>query len=424
MSTTEKMSKTYDPYENVVAVMEEAAEIGKIDKRMFDILKNPQRETKVYLPVEMDDGHVEVFEGYRVQHSNIRGPFKGGIRYHQDCNIEEIKALSVWMSLKCAMVNIPFGGAKGGIKVDVTKLSERELCRLTRRYTYAIEPIIGADTDIPAPDVNTNAQIMAWILDTYSMLKGKPSPGVVTGKPVELGGSKGRTSATGRGVVNAAQLLLEHEGRELSGCKIAVQGFGNVGSHTARIAHFRGACVVALSDISGGIYCKDGLDVNEVIAFTEGGKRLKDFEKSGVKHITNEEILECECEILVPAALENQIHEGNADKLKCRYIVEGANGPTTYEADRILEERGIKVIPDILANSGGVVVSYFEWVQNIQELTWEKEHIKEKLFEIIQAAFKDLLKVAEECSCSYRMAAYIIAIRRLMYAEKIKGIFP
>ncbi len=424
MSTTEKAKKVYDPYENVVAVMEEAADIGKIDKRMFDILKNPQRETKVYLPVEMDDGHVEVFEGYRVQHSNIRGPFKGGIRYHQDCNIDEVKALAVWMSLKCAMVNIPFGGAKGGIKVDVSKLSERELCRLTRRYTYAIEPIIGADTDIPAPDVNTNAQIMAWILDTYSMLKGKPSPGVVTGKPVELGGSKGRTSATGRGVVNAAQLLLEHEGKELTGCKIAVQGFGNVGSHTARIAHFRGACVVAVSDVSGGLYCAEGLDVNELLAFTAGGKRLAEYNKNGVTHLSNEEILECECEILIPAALENQIHEGNADRVKCSYIVEGANGPTTYEADRILEGRGIKIIPDILANSGGVIVSYFEWVQNIQELTWEKEHIKEKLFEIIQAAFKDLLKVAEECQCSYRMASYIIAIRRLMYAEKIKGIFP
>ncbi len=414
----------YDPYENVVAVMEEAAEIGKIDRLMFDIIKHPQRETKVYLPVEMDDGHVEVFKGYRVQHSNIRGPFKGGIRYHQDCNLSEMKALATWMSLKCALVNIPFGGAKGGIKVDVSKLSNRELCRLTRRYTYAIEPIIGADTDIPAPDVNTNAQIMAWILDTYSMLKGKPCPGVVTGKPVELGGSKGRNSATGRGVINATKLILEHDGTPLCGCKIAIQGMGNVGGNAARIAYNRGACIVAISDVSGGIYCSEGININEISEYLKGKNLLKDYDKDNYKHITNDELLECECEVLIPAAMENQIHEGNADKLKCNYVIEGANGPTTYEADKLLNEKGVKVIPDILANSGGVVVSYFEWVQNIQELTWEKEHINEKLYEIIEAAFKDLLKVAEECNCTYRMAAYIIAIRRLIYAEKIKGIFP
>lgn len=416
--------KKYDPYENVVAVMEEAAKIGDIEMRMFDIIKNPQRETKVYLPVEMDDGHVEVFKGYRVQHSNIRGPFKGGIRYHQDCSLSEMKALATWMSLKCAMVNIPYGGAKGGIKVDVSKLSERELCRLTRRYTYAIEPIIGADCDIPAPDVNTNAQTMAWILDTYSMLKGKPCPGVVTGKPVELGGSKGRNSATGRGVMESARLILEHDGKTLEGCKVAVQGMGNVGGNAARIAYNRGACIVALSDISGAVYCSDGLDVYEITEFLNKGNVLKEYHSENVLHLTNEQLLECDCELLIPAAMENQIHEGNADKLKCKYVVEGANGPTTYEADQILKEKGIFVIPDILANSGGVIVSYFEWVQNIQELTWEKEHIKEKLSDIIEAAFIDLLKVAEECNCTYRMAAYIIAIRRLIFAEKIKGIFP
>lgn len=416
--------KAYDPYENAVAVMEKAVTIGNIDAKMFEIIKHPQRETQVYLPVEMDDGSVEVFKGYRVQHSNIRGPFKGGIRYHQDCNLSEMKALAIWMSLKCALVNIPFGGAKGGIKVDVSKLSERELCRLTRRYTYAIEPIIGADRDIPAPDVNTNAQIMAWILDTYSMLKGKPCPGVVTGKPVELGGSKGRDSATGRGVINTTKMILEHDGLEFEGCRIAIQGMGNVGGNSARIAYHRGACIVAVSDVSGGIYCAKGLDMNEISEFIAEGNYIERYDKDNVIHITNDELLVCECDVLIPAAMENQIHIENADKLKCKYVVEGANGPTTYEADQILNDKGIKVIPDILANSGGVVVSYFEWVQNIQELTWEKEHIKEKLYEIIETAFINLINVAEECNCNYRMAAYIIAIRRLINAEKIKGIFP
>ena len=255
--------KKYDPFENVQTVMEQAAILGKIDRRMFEIIKNPQRETKVYLPVEMDDGSIRVFDGYRVQHSNIRGPFKGGIRYHQNCDLNEIKALATWMSLKCAVANIPYGGAKGGIQVDPSTLSKRELCRLTRRYTYAIEPLIGADKDIPAPDVNTNAQTMAWVLDTYSMLHGKPCPGVVTGKPVELGGSRGRASATGRGVVIATQLALKTNGVDsLDGVKVAVQGMGNVGANAARIFCHRNACVVALSDVSGGIYCESGLDAD------------------------------------------------------------------------------------------------------------------------------------------------------------------
>ena len=258
------MNKTYDPYQNVIAIMDEATVLGGIDATMFEIIKNPQREIKVYLPVEMDNGDIKVFEGYRVQHSNIRGPFKGGIRYHQDCDLNEIKALATWMSLKCAVVNIPYGGAKGGIKVDPATLSQRELCRLTRRYTYAIEPIIGADSDIPAPDVNTNAQTMAWILDTYSMLKGKPCPGVVTGKPVELGGSKGRNSATGRGVVISTKLALKRDNKSLSGLRVAIQGMGNVGANAARIFYNRQAKIVALSDISGGIYSEEGIDPYDV----------------------------------------------------------------------------------------------------------------------------------------------------------------
>lgn len=419
------MSTTYDPYKNVIDVMTEAMEIGHIDKTMFEIIKNPQRETKVYLPVEMDDGTVKVFEGYRVQHSNIRGPFKGGIRYHQDCTLSEVKALATWMSLKCAVANIPYGGAKGGIKVDPSTLSTRELRNLTRRYTFAIAPIIGADTDIPAPDVNTNAQTMAWVLDTYSQLKGKPCPGVVTGKPVELGGSRGRNSATGRGVVISTKLILKEHDMSIADAKIAIQGMGNVGSNAAKIFYHRNANVIAISDISGGLYCEDGLDIDTICHYLETtGKLLKDYDAPNLKHITNEEVLTCECDVLVPAALENQITADNAADLKCSFIVEAANGPTTEAADKILEERGITVVPDIFANSGGVIVSYFEWVQNIQELTWERSQVNEMLENLMKKSFTDIMDVVEECSCTVRMAAYIVALRKLIFAENMKGLFP
>lgn len=418
------MGTTYDPYENVVEVMENAVEIGNIDKRMFDILKNPQRETKVYLPVEMDDGSVRVFEGYRVQHSNIRGPFKGGIRYHKDVTLNEVKALATWMSLKCAVVNIPFGGAKGGIRVDPLTLSKRELRALTRRYTFAIAPIIGADTDIPAPDVNTNEQIMTWILDTYSQLKGKPCPGVVTGKPLELGGSKGRPSATGRGIVISTKLLLCQDNKELAGTRIAIQGCGNVGGNAARIFAHRNAVIVALSDVSGGIYKSSGLNADKITAFVENGGYIKDYHEDGAVHISNEDVLTCECDVLIPAALENQITKNVAEKLKCRYIVEGANGPTARDADSVIEERNIKLIPDIFSNSGGVIVSYFEWVQNIQEITWEKPQVNEMLETIMTKAFDEMVEEIKKSKCSYRMAAYIIALKRLIHTEEIKGIFP
>lgn len=418
-------SKKYDPYQNVIDTMDKAMEIGHISRTMFDILKNPQRETKVYLPVEMDDGTVRVFEGYRVQHSNIRGPFKGGIRFHQNCDLNEVKALATWMSLKCAVANIPYGGAKGGIQVDPSTLSQGELRRLTRRYTFAIAPIIGADTDIPAPDVNTNAQTMAWVLDTYSQLQGKPCPGVVTGKPVELGGSRGRNSATGRGVVISTKLLLKAEGKELAGTTVAIQGMGNVGSNAARIFYHRGVKVVAVSDVSGGIYNPEGLDIEAISAFLAvKGALLKDYDAPGVSHITNEELLTCKCDVLVPAAMENQITAEIAPLLNCSYIVEAANGPTTEEADEILEKRGITLIPDIYANGGGVIVSYFEWVQNIQELDWERDHVNEMLEKLMTRSFADLKAVQEECGCTYRMAAYIVALRRLVYAEELKGIFP
>ena len=418
------MNTNYNPYENVLKVMDEAVALGNLSTDMYEMIRNPQRELKVYLPIRMDDGSVKVFEGYRVQHSNIRGPFKGGIRFHQDTDLNEVKALATWMSLKCAVVNIPYGGAKGGITVDPTKLSKNELMRLTRRYTFAIESIIGPDKDIPAPDVNTNAQTMAWVLDTYSMLNGKPCPGVVTGKPLELGGSKGRPSATGRGVVTSTRLILENHGETLAGSRIAIQGFGNVGANTARIVGHRGAILVALSDVSGAIYCEKGFDADVISKFVEDGHMLADYQAEGVLHITNEELLECECDVLIPAALENQITKENAGKLRCRYIVEAAHGPTTTEADEILKERGITLIPDILANSGGVIVSYFEWVQNIQTLTWDKEQIHSMLIEILTKAFNEIKEEVEKINCTWRMGAYIVALRRLITANEVKGLFP
>lgn len=419
------MLEKYDPYENVVEVLSKAMDIGNISKHMFEIIKNPQRSVTVYLPVEMDDGSIQVFEGYRVQHSNIRGPFKGGIRYHQDCNINEVKALATWMTLKCAVVDIAYGGAKGGIQVDPRTLSKGELCRLTRRYTYAIEPIIGTNEDIPAPDVNTNPQIMAWILDTYSMLQGKPSPGVVTGKPLELGGSKGRDAATGRGVVINTELILKKDNKVTEGRTVAIQGMGNVGGHAARILHEKGAKIIAISDVSAAIYAEEGLNIPSIIDYLKDPNNLLvHYDGEEVTHITNDELLECKCDILIPAALENQINEEVAKKLQCSYIVEGANGPTTTAGDQILESRGITLVPDILANSGGVIVSYFEWVQNIQVLTWDEDKINEMLENQISKAFIDVVKESEKSNCSLRMAAYIVAIRKVLHAEEIKGIFP
>ena len=419
------MKKQYDPYQNAVETIEEAVKIGHIESGMVEVLKCPQRETKVYLPLEMDDGSIRVFEGYRVQHSGIMGPYKGGIRFHQDCTLEEVKALSVWMTLKCACANIPFGGAKGGIKVDPSTLSERELRTLTRRYTFAIAPIIGPDTDIPAPDVNTNAQTMAWIMDTYSQLKGKPSPGVVTGKPVEIGGSVGRTPATGRGVVISTKLLMQTLGRSLSDITVALQGMGNVGSNAARIFSEEGATVVAVSDVSGGLYRADGLDIPAICDYLSvRGNLLKDYEAEGVSHISNAEVLMCKCDVLVPAALENQITEENAGDLQCTYIVEAANGPTTTAGDKILEERGIVLIPDIFANAGGVIVSYFEWVQNIQELTWDLDQVNQMLEKLMTKSFNEIHAIKENLDCTYRMAAYISGLRKLTYAADMIGIFP
>ncbi|MEG2857680.1 MAG: Glu/Leu/Phe/Val dehydrogenase [Clostridia bacterium] len=417
----------YNPYDNMLSVLEEAAHHLKLPANEYAAIKYPERELKVSIPVEMDDGTVQVFEGYRVQHSTSLGPCKGGVRYHQDVNIDEVKALSAWMSLKCAVVNIPYGGAKGGVKVDPSKLSRNELKRLTRRYTAMILPLIGPERDIPAPDVGTNAEVMGWIMDTYSMFKGYTVPGVVTGKPVEMFGSLGRSSATGRGVMLIVREVLKKLGKTPSGTRVAVQGFGNVGGTAARLLHELGLTVVAISDVSGGMYCPTGIDVAAVSKFIADnhGKLIGDFPlPAGATRVSNDDVITCDTDILVPAALENQITADNAGNIKASLIVEGANGPTTVEGDKILSEKKITVIPDILANAGGVVCSYFEWVQNIQSLTWDEDEVNTTLEKIMVKAFEQVWDTVEEYKVTPRMGAYIVALRRIAKVKKIRGIFP
>lgn len=413
----------YNPFLNFCKVLDEAAATAKIAPEDYEVLKHPERELKVALPIVRDNGKLEVFEGYRVQHSSLRGPCKGGIRFHQDVNVDEVKALAAWMTFKCAIVNIPYGGGKGGVKVDPRELSESELEKLTRRYTAAILPLIGPQQDIPAPDVGTNAQSMDWLMDTYSMMRGYAVPGVATGKDIEVGGSLGRTEATGRGIMTVTRLVAEKHG--IKKARVAVQGAGNVGSISAKlIAENLGFDIVAISDVSGGIYNADGLDMDSVGAFLAKKGLLKDYSAQGVKHITNEELLMCECDILIPAALENQITAGIAEKLKASIIIEAANGPTSVEADAVLASRNIDVYPDILSNAGGVVVSYFEWAQNLQSLYWEEADVNRMLDKVMVRAFGDVEKTAEEYGVTLRLAAYITALKRLTRAAKLRGIFP
>ena len=415
-------TKAYNPYENMIAVLDEAAEKLGLKPEEYETLKYPERELTVSIPVKMDDGTLKVFEGYRVQHNSARGPYKGGIRYHQNANPDEVKALAAWMSFKCAVVNIPYGGAKGGIKVDPSKLSRDELIRLTRRYTTRILPLIGPDQDIPAPDVNTNGEVMGWIMDTYSMFKGHSVPGVVTGKPVEIGGSIGRSEATGRGVTIIAEKCLTDLDMDPQKQTYAVQGMGNVGGTAAKILYDEGKKVIAVSDWSGGVMNKDGLDIPKILEFlSDRGRSLKDYEAEGAEHITNEELLTCDCDVLIPAALENQITEENAGAIQAKVIVEAANGPTTVEADKILEQRGILVVPDILANAGGVVVSYFEWVQNIQSMAWDLEEVNQTLKKIMMKAYKDVREMSQKKGTTMRMGAYMVAIDRITTAGKMRG---
>ena len=413
--------KKYNPYENMLIVLKNSAERLGLACEEYIQLCYPERELKVSIPIRMDDGSVQVFEGYRVQHSSSRGPCKGGIRFHQNADMDEVKALAAWMSFKCAVVNIPYGGAKGGIKVNPAKLSRNELIRLTRRYTTRILPIIGPDKDIPAPDVNTNGEVMAWIMDTYSMFQGHCVPGVVTGKPVEIGGSVGRIEATGRGVTIIAYECMKKNKMDKEQITIAIQGMGNVGGTAAEIFYKNGQKVVAVSDYTGGVYCENGLNISNIRKFLAFGNLLNKYEEEGVIHITNEELLACKCDVLIPAALENQITEENADNIQAKLIIEAANGPTTIEADEVLNRKNIIVCPDILANAGGVVVSYFEWVQNIQSLSWDLDDVNSMLRKIMLKAFEEVVAISKENNVSLRIASYMLAIKRITTAAKLRG---
>jgi glutamate dehydrogenase (NAD(P)+) len=399
-----------------------AAERLHLDAGMRAVLREPRRELSVHFPVHMDDGSVRVFTGYRVQHNLGRGPAKGGIRYHQDVSIDEVKALAMWMTWKCAVVGIPYGGGKGGVIVDPKQLSMRELEALTRRYFTEIEVLVGPEKDIPAPDVNTNAQIMAWMMDTYSMHAGYTVPGVVTGKPISLGGSEGRNEATGRGTVFCIVEAARHLGIELPKAKVAVQGFGNAGSIAAQLISAEGATVVAVSDSTGGIHNPDGLDINRVIGWKKEHGTVQGF--PGATDVTNAEVLEVDCNILIPAALENQITERNAGNIKARLIAEAANGPTTPEADRILWKNSKFMIPDILCNAGGVTVSYFEWVQDLNRDHWSEEVVNVKLKEIMVKAFTSVLAIARREQCDMRTAAYLLAVQRVADAMQMRGLYP
>jgi len=417
--------RKYNPYENVVRTIKNAAEVMGFEERHYVTLMYPERELKVYFPVRMDDGSVRVFEGYRVQHSSARGPCKGGIRFHQNVSENEVKALAAWMTFKCAVVGIPYGGAKGGVTVNPAELSHSELERLTRRFTAMIAPIIGPEMDIPAPDVNTNGEVMGWVMDTYSMLKGHAVPGVVTGKPLDIGGSLGRSEATGRGVMITAREVMKKLGMPMEGAVIAVQGMGNVGSVSAKLLSELGAKIAAVSDVSGGIYSPDGLDIPDVIEYlSTKGNLLKNYSKDGVTRITNAGLLTLDVDVLIPAALENQITAENAADIRAKLIVEAANGPTTVDADEILREKGVIVVPDILANAGGVVVSYFEWVQNIQSLVWDEDEINRTLNRIMCKAIDSVWALHTEKNTTLRTGAYAAALGSLVQAKKIRGIFP
>jgi len=403
--------------------LREAARFLDLDDGLIEVLARPKRAVIVNFPVLMDSGEVEVFEGYRVQHNQSRGPTKGGIRFHPDVDLGETTALAMWMTWKCAVVNIPYGGAKGGVKCNVKELSQRELEKLTRRFTTEINIVIGDHSDIPAPDIGTNAKVMGWIMDTYSMQAGYTVPGVVTGKPIELGGSEGRVEATGRGVIVCATEACHSSNLNFEGSEIVVQGFGNVGSVAARLAEQQGAKVIGISDTSGAIFNKNGLPIQELYdkySGVEGGiQNYKECDK-----ITNEELLALQCDILIPAAIQAQITEANADKVKAKIVVEGANGPTTLEADKILHDKGILVVPDILANAGGVVCSYFEWVQDLQNFFWEEDQVNDRLGRIMKNAYGPVAHTMREHNTDMRTAAMIIGVKRVAEATVMRGIFP
>ncbi len=408
------------------SALKDAATALNLDPNIYAILKTNERSLIVSVPVEMDDGHVEVFEGYRVQHTGARGPGKGGIRYHPAVSLEEVSALAQLMTWKCALVNVPFSGAKGGVSVNPRELSVNELRRLTRRYTYAISPIIGPRTDIPAPDMNTDERTMGWITDTYTMLKGESSGEIVTGKPVNLGGSVGRINATGLGVAISAEQALLRADLNPQQCAAVIQGFGNVGTWSARHINDLGVSIVAVSDISGGYYNPQGLNIDEMVAYTKSSpsRTLAGYGAPGLQPISNEDLLTLKCDVLVPAAMENQITGANADKIQAKLIVEGANGPTTPAADTILQRRGITLVPDILANAGGVVVSYFEWVQGREGFYWTADEVRERLHRFMEVAYRDMADFSQERGVSLRQSAMMLAVQRVADALEMRGVFP
>lgn len=409
-------------YRDVLAQFDAAAEWIRLDPNIWKRLRLPQRALCVSIPIRMDNGDVHLFQGFRVQHDSSLGPTKGGVRYHPEVNLGEVAALAMNMTWKCSLVGLPYGGAKGGIRCNPKNMSRKELQRLTRRYTAEIFPLIGPDHDIPAPDVGTDERVMAWMMDTYSHQRGYAVPGVVTGKPVCIGGSLGREEATGRGVVHVTIETMNHLGIKREDTTAVIQGFGNVGSVTARFLTESGIRVIAVSDSVCGIYNESGLNITDVIAYKKSKHTLEGYPDGEM--ITNEELLESECTVVIPAALSGQIREDNAHRIRCRMVVEGANNPTTKEGDRILKERDIFVVPDILANSGGVIVSYFEWVQDLQKYFWKEKEINEKLQDIIITAFHRVLRYSLTENIDMRMSSMAIAIRRLADAHLARGLYP
>jgi len=406
------------PFESVNAFFDRGAHLIHLKDEMYDVLKTSYREVQVQVPVRMDDGSLDVFTGYRIQHNGARGPYKGGIRYHPQADLDEIRALASLMTWKTALVDIPFGGAKGGITVDPTGMSQRELQTMTRRFTNAIGHVLGVNRDIPAPDMNTNAQVMAWVMDAYSATHGY-SPASVTGKPLELGGAPGREAATGRGVVYILEGAAKHWDMALKDSRVAIQGFGNVGSWVARGLQELGVKVVAASDVSGGVYRADGLDVGRMVSLADSRRPLTELPDA--EKISNEELLECDCDVLIPAALGDVITDQNAEKIRAGVIIEAANHPITTEADAILMDVGKRVVPDLLANAGGVTGSYFEWTQNIQQFKWKEERFNEELRDVMMRALSDVLFFAGSRDVSLRDAAYAIGIERVARASKTRG---
>jgi glutamate dehydrogenase/leucine dehydrogenase len=416
-------NESINPFETAKQQVDIVADILGLPPGVREVLKHPKRELTVNFPVRMDDGSYRVYTGHRVQYNMARGPTKGGIRYHPGVTLDEVRALAAWMTWKCAVVNIPYGGAKGGVICDPKHMSQGELERLTRRYASEIAPIIGPEMDIPAPDVYTDSQTMAWIMDTYSMVKGFSVPGVVTGKPISLGGSEGRGEATGRGCAYVVREAAPHAGVKVHGGTVAVQGFGNAGSIAAKILHDeQGAKIVAASDTKGGIWNPEGFNPHAVEAHKQKTGSVVGF--PGSKPITNEEVLEAKADILIPAALENQITARNADKIHAKIVAEAANGPTVPEADKILFERKVTVLPDVLANAGGVTVSYFEWAQDIQGFYWTLEEVNQRLERVMVRSYADVHKVAEAQHVHNRTAAYVVAIQRVVDAIKLRGFYP